>query len=96
MSKLDRGIMEYLTLHYGESPTVKKVNVSGLYHPTTFQSLYRTNYYLNGEFFCIAFDEGNYISSSLIIRLRDFLNTENDYAQKVITDWARIHCPDFV
>jgi len=96
MSKLDRGIMEYLTLRYGESPTVGTGKYGpGMYDPITFEAVYKTGYYLNGEFFCMAFDEGVYtFSSDLIARLRDFLNTENDYAKKIIIDWARIHCPD--
>ena len=96
MSKLDRGIMEYLTLHYGESPTVGTGKYGpGMYDPRTFEAVYRTGYYLNGEFFCMAFDKGVYkFNSSLIIILRDVFNAENDYVQKVITDWARIHCPD--
>lgn len=99
MSKLERGIMEYLTLRYGESPTVGTGKYgSGMYVPRTFDAVYRTGYYLNGEFFCTTFDEGVYpvykFNSSLIKILHDFFNAENDYAQKVITDWARIHCPD--
>ena len=99
MSKLERGIMEYLTLHYGESPTVGTGKYGpGMYDPRTFEAVYRTGYYLNGEFFCMTFDEGVYtvytFSSDLIARLRDFFNAENDYVQKVITDWACIHCPD--
>ena len=88
--------MEYLTLHYGESPTVGTGKYGpGVYNPHTFEAVYRTGYYLNGEFFCRAFDDGDYaFSSDLIARLRDFFNTENDYVQKVITDWSRIHCPD--
>ena len=88
--------MEYLTLHYGESPTVGTGKYgSGMYDPTTFEAVYRTGYYLNGEFFCMAFDgEVHKFSPDLMSRLHDLFNVQPDYSYKVITDWARIHCPD--
>jgi hypothetical protein len=99
MSKLERGIMEYLTLHYGESPTVGTGKYGPMmYNPNTFEAVYRTGYYLNGEFFCMAFDEGVYsvytFSSDLMATLCSLFNISERYVKEVTTDWVRIHCPD--
>jgi hypothetical protein len=96
MSKLERGIMEYLTLHYGESPTVSIRDYPMMYNPNTFQAVYRTGHYLNGKHFCDVHSDipVTRFDSELLRTLYGLFNVQPDYSNKVITDWVRIHCPD--
>jgi hypothetical protein len=96
MSKLERGIMEYLTLHYGESPTVSFGNYGPMmYNPNTFEPVYKQGHSLNGEHFCaVHSDNVLMFDYKLLNTLRNLFNVQPDYSYKVITDWVRIHCPD--
>jgi hypothetical protein len=97
MSKLERGIMEYLTLHYGESPLVSFGNYGPMmYNPTTFEPVYKQGHSLNGEYFCRVWPNEPIpvFNHELLQTLDNLFNVHSDYSNKVITDWVRIHCPD--